>query len=205
MTATVGHLKTFASGGGTPHPYGQVVRSGKTVAPTMTEPPSSFALELVDPDATRALGRALGAALEPGLVVALTGDLGAGKTALSKAAVAAQGGVDEDDVVSPTFIIAGESPGRVEVLHVDAYRLGGPGDLEALGYELDRQEVRAVLVEWAERVLDALPEDRLSVALEHAGERRRMRAQASGPRSRRALAAWARAAQEAGLRADRGS
>ncbi len=150
--------------------------------------PAPLELQLPDPEATRALGARLGAALEPGLVVALLGDLGAGKTALCKAAIAAQGAVGEDDVVSPTFILVGEYEGRVPVLHVDAYRLGGPGDLEALGYALGEGSERAALIEWAERVEAALPKDRLTIALEHAPIGRAARLHAGGERSARALA-----------------
>lgn len=144
-------------------------------------------LFLPDPEATRALGRALGAQLVPGLLVALLGDLGAGKTALSKAAIAAQGAVEEDDVTSPTFVLAGEYPGRVEVLHLDVYRLAGPDELEALGLELGREDARAVLVEWAERVAAALPADRLTITLEHRDGGRGVRIEAGGPRSAAAL------------------
>ena len=142
---------------------------------------------LPDLEATRTLGRRLGAALEPGLVVALLGDLGAGKTSLAKAAIASLGGVHEDDVVSPTFILVAEYEGPPPVLHIDAYRLGSAGELDALGYEVDDPRERAVLIEWAERVEAALPADRLTIALEHTGEGRRAELRASGPVSRRAL------------------
>lgn len=146
----------------------------------------AWTLELPDADATRRLGRAVGAALAPGLAVALVGDLGAGKTALAKAAIEAQGAVEEDDVTSPTFVIAVEYPGRVPVTHVDAYRLEGPGALEAL--DLVAPD-RALLVEWADRVLAALPADRLEVALEHRDPGRRATLRATGPRARAALGA----------------
>ena len=146
-----------------------------------------WTVDLPDPEATRRLGALLGAALGPGLVVALEGDLGAGKTALSKAVVAAQGAVEEDDVVSPTFIIAAEYPGRVEVLHVDAYRLADARALDDLGYGPLEASGRAVLVEWAERVAGALPADRLTVQLSHADPGRRAILAASGPASQRAL------------------
>ena len=144
-------------------------------------------MELPDPEATRALGRRLGAALTPGLVVALVGELGAGKTALSKAAIASQGEVEEDDVVSPTFVLAVEYGGRTPVIHVDAYRLGGAAALEDLGLDL-HEDKRAALIEWADRVIDALPEDRLTVELEHEAPGRRATITAGGPRSAAALA-----------------
>jgi tRNA threonylcarbamoyl adenosine modification protein YjeE len=161
-------------------------------------PTDPVTLELPDPDATRRLGRALGAALEPGLVVALEGDLGAGKTALTKAAVSAQGEVEEDDVVSPTFTIAAEYPGRVETLHVDAYRLEDGGDFDALGFGALEESARATLVEWAERVADALPDDRLCLLLEHASGGRRATLRATGARGQRALETTLKALGDSG-------
>lgn len=144
-------------------------------------------VELPDPEATRRLGVALGQVLAPGLVVALIGDLGAGKTALSKAAIAAQGEVEEADVASPTFVLAVEYPGRVDVLHVDAYRLEAGHDFEALGYGPLEDAPWATLIEWAERVEDALPADRLTVELAHADPGRAATLSASGPVSQAAL------------------
>jgi tRNA threonylcarbamoyladenosine biosynthesis protein TsaE len=146
-------------------------------------------LPLPDPEATRALGIRLAAALEPGLVVALVGDLGAGKTALSKAIVATLCDVEEDDVASPTFVLAIEYEGRLPVVHLDAYRLGGAAALRDLDLGLGTRTDRVALVEWADRVEEALPEDRLTVELEHDPPGRRARLRAGGPMSARALAA----------------
>lgn len=147
----------------------------------------TWTLELEDSLATRRLGALLGGALTPGLVVALEGDLGAGKTALSKAAIAAQGAVEEDDVVSPTFVIAIEYPGRVEVLHIDAYRLDGGDALLDLGFGPLEATGKAALVEWSDRVVSALPADRLSIRLLHADPGRRVTVDAGGPASVAAL------------------
>lgn len=151
--------------------------------------PDRWTIDLPDPDATRRLGTLLAGALRPGLIVALEGDLGAGKTALSKAIIAAQGSVEEDDVVSPTFVIAAEYPGRVEVLHMDAYRLDGGAALLDLGFGPLEALGKAVIVEWAERVADALPHDRLTVRLSHVDPGRRAVLAASGPVGREALQA----------------
>lgn len=150
-------------------------------------------LDLPDPAATRALGQAVAGALAPGAVVALLGDLGAGKTALAKAAIARLSGLPEDDVVSPTFVLAVEYPGRVDVLHVDAYRLGGAAGFEGLGYGPLEACGKAVLVEWAERVSGALPDDRLVIQLEHTGDGRRATLRATGPVHRDRLLAVGRA------------
>ena len=86
------------------------------------------------PDATEALGAGLAALLEPGDVVVLRGDLGAGKTTLVRAAARALG--VEGPVTSPTFAIANTYQGRVPVAHLDAWRLGDPDD-EELGLALE--------------------------------------------------------------------
>lgn len=125
--------------------------------------------DLADDDATRRVGRLLASILEKGDVVALLGDLGAGKTCLSKAAISALCGVDEDEVTSPTFVLVREYEGRAPdgppALHMDAYRLSGAFDLENLDLPLGKGPV--AFVEWAEKVEEALPQDRLVLELEH--------------------------------------
>lgn len=122
---------------------------------------------------TLAFGHALGAALLPlaegGLVIALDGELGAGKTLLAGGIVHALGVPAEVDVPSPTFTFARAYQGRVRILHVDAYRVAGPADLEATGF-LDLVEHRGgdpgvTVVEWASRIASSLPPDRLEVTL----------------------------------------
>lgn len=154
---------------------------------------------LPDLTATRLAGKLLARHVPAGLVVALIGDLGAGKTSLVKATVAELGGAEEDDVVSPTFVLATEYSGRLEVLHLDAYRLSGPGDLEALGFELQREDARIVLVEWADRVADALPDDRLTIYMEHASGGRTLALASGGARSERLRATLEAALTAAGF------
>ena len=159
-----------------------------------------WVVETRDEAGTRALGRALGAALRGPLVVALDGDLGAGKTCFAQGAAAGLGVADE--VVSPTFVLLAEYEGRLPLLHGDAYRLR-PGEAEDIGLEeLVEGWPGLVLIEWADRVAELLPDDRLRVELRipdaaGAPERRRVEARATGPRAEAALAAW-RAAWEAG-------
>ena len=158
----------------------------------------TFSLHLPTPEHTHRLGAALGAQLVDGLVVALVGELGAGKTALAKAAIASLGSVAEADVTSPTYVLAVEYEGRVDVLHVDAYRLDGAAALEDLGLELTSQSERAVLIEWADRVEGALPLDRLTVELEHADPGRDARLFSSGPLSDAALKRLRRELEDGG-------
>jgi tRNA threonylcarbamoyladenosine biosynthesis protein TsaE len=120
-------------------------------------------LRAADERATKAIGAALAGMLEPGDVVGLTGDLGAGKTRFVQGAAAAL--EVEDPVVSPTFMLVREYDGRVPVHHLDAYRLSGAAELEDLGIDEVLPADAVAFVEWADRVVDALPEDWLELVL----------------------------------------
>ena len=120
-----------------------------------------------DETTTRAIGAALAGVLDPGDVVGLNGDLGAGKTRLVQGAAAALG--VEDPVLSPTFMLVREYDGDPPVHHVDAYRLSGPLELEDLGLEDVLAPDAVVFVEWADRVAAALPESWLELVL-HIGD-----------------------------------
>jgi len=119
---------------------------------------------------TMALGRRLGALLEPGDVVALDGPLGSGKTTLTKGLAEGLGVEDPRWVTSPTFVLVHEYPGRVPVYHIDAYRLSGPDDAEALGTDELFFGDGVAIVEWAERIADVLPPERLDIELSHVGD-----------------------------------
>ena len=126
-------------------------------------------------DATEALGRALAAHLRPGDVLALWGDLGAGKTHLVRGIVGGLGG-DADDVSSPTFTLVQSYPlahGQ-HVHHIDAYRLDGPDAFRAIGGDdyLDAADAVTVL-EWPERVAALLPPETVALHLHHGGGDRR--------------------------------
>ena len=111
---------------------------------------------------TEALGVRLAGCLEPGAVVAFTGDLGAGKTAFTRGL--ARGLEIRERVTSPTFTIVNEyEGGRLPLFHFDLYRLGSSDELFDVGWEdyLSRGGVCAV--EWSENVSDALEEDAISV------------------------------------------
>jgi len=125
------------------------------------------------PDDTLALGRRLGERAAPGDVIALTGDLGTGKTVLAKGLAVGAGVRHERLVTSPTFVLVHEYAGRLPVFHVDAYRLHGARDLVALGADEWFFGEGLCIVEWADRVREALPAERLDVHLEHLGPTRR--------------------------------
>ncbi len=136
--------------------------------------------ETAAPAETLALGRRLAAALGPGGVVALYGDLGAGKTHLVKG-ICAGLGVAPEAVTSPTFAIAQEYDGRTEeghplpLYHLDAYRIERPEEFFELGYEQYFFGDGVALVEWPERVEALIPEDAVRLRLVHlGGDRRRV-------------------------------
>jgi tRNA threonylcarbamoyladenosine biosynthesis protein TsaE len=121
-----------------------------------------------DPAATSDLGRALGAVAEPGDLVCLWGDLGAGKTHLAKAFGAALGVTET--ITSPSFILMAEYEGRLPLFHIDPYRLASAEDALAGGLIDERQATGVTLVEWPERLGDALPLDRLDVRIDGTGD-----------------------------------
>ncbi|HAY05642.1 MAG TPA: tRNA (adenosine(37)-N6)-threonylcarbamoyltransferase complex ATPase subunit type 1 TsaE [Hyphomonas sp.] len=127
---------------------------------------------------TQALGAALAALLRPGDVVALHGDLGAGKTTLARGLVQALLGRPEE-VPSPTYTLVQvyEAP-AFPLWHFDLYRLDQPEDVEELGWDETVEGV--ALIEWPERAGALLPKSRLDVYLEISGEGRRARLEPRG-------------------------
>jgi tRNA threonylcarbamoyladenosine biosynthesis protein TsaE len=123
---------------------------------------------------TSALGERLGRALAPGDVVALVGDLGAGKTQLVRGACAGAR-VPPDEVSSPSFAIVATYGGRLPVHHADLYRIGDADELFATGFGDLVGGSGAILVEWADRVPGALPEERLTITLRHDPRRPNLR------------------------------
>jgi tRNA threonylcarbamoyladenosine biosynthesis protein TsaE len=122
-----------------------------------------------NPDQTLRLGLVFGGILPQASTVALIGDLGSGKTLLAKGIARGLGVEDEREVSSPTFVLVNEYRGRVPVLHVDLYRLGDSLEVEDLGWEEFFSGPGVTLVEWAEKVPDLLPEDRVEVYLHWMG------------------------------------
>lgn len=131
---------------------------------------------------TAALGAALAELLPPCTVVALRGTLGAGKTRLVQA-IAEAAGVNRRDVTSPTFVLIQEYQGRRPVYHFDAYRIASQEEFLDLGPEEYFERPGLVLVEWADRVEDCLPPERIDVRIEVTGaESRRFEITAVGKR-----------------------
>jgi tRNA threonylcarbamoyladenosine biosynthesis protein TsaE len=123
----------------------------------------SGALRSTSADETRAIGRALGECARAGTVLALSGELGAGKTQLAKGV--AEGLGVRGVVNSPTFVLMNEHMGRLRLHHVDAYRLSDPEEALAAGLLDEREAEGVVVVEWADRLAGWLPAERLDITL----------------------------------------
>jgi tRNA threonylcarbamoyladenosine biosynthesis protein TsaE len=146
------------------------------------------------------MARAIGAAIGPqGLILTLVGPLGAGKTVFVQG-LAEGMGIDPSRVQSPTFVIAAHHRGTRQLLvHADLYRVEHEAELEAAGWLDWLAPGTAVAVEWADRLPQALPDDRLNVGLSRpaGGESsgREISLQADGPIARGVLARWLRDGQ----------
>ncbi len=121
---------------------------------------------------TRRVGMRLGGLIQPGDVICLVGDLGAGKTTLVQGLAAGWGSLDP--VSSPTFVLVNvyRKVEQARLFHLDAYRMSGPA--EAIDLDLDEMlEQGPLVVEWADRIESALPEERIWVSLQWVDEDQR--------------------------------
>jgi len=119
-------------------------------------------------DATIALGRQLADLLRAGDVLALSGEVGAGKTHLVKG-IAAGLGVDPETVTSPTFGLIQLYEGTVPLVHIDLYRLEGVSDLDGIGFDEALDERAVCLVEWPGLAETRLPAETIRLRLTHLG------------------------------------
>lgn len=119
------------------------------------------------------IGRIIGEQLGAGDVLALIGELGAGKTCLTQGIARGLGVPEAYPITSPTFTLINEYPGRVTLYHMDLYRLAGPEDLEGMGYEDYFYGDGVVVIEWAEKIRSILPARCLRVMMRYLDENRR--------------------------------
>lgn len=146
-------------------------------------PREPLEIALASRRATVRLGAVLGAALEPGDVVWLDGELGAGKTFLARAIARALGVAAAEPVTSPTFALVHELRGRVLVVHADLYRLGDESELGELGLSEHTGGDAVTIVEWGSRFADALGGQGVIIQLEtRADGTRRALVEARGAR-----------------------
>ncbi|MFY4730860.1 tRNA (adenosine(37)-N6)-threonylcarbamoyltransferase complex ATPase subunit type 1 TsaE [Nitrospira sp. BLG_2] len=149
---------------------------------------SPLGLTLSSPEETESFGYAIGRLLRGGEVLALIGELGAGKTAFVRG-IGAGLGIPAASVTSPTYLIVQEYQGRLPLIHIDLYRLQNAQETESIGLSDYLTGDAAVAIEWADRFPRLLPEDRLEVRFFHRTRTtRRARVEARGSRSRSLLA-----------------
>ena len=124
------------------------------------------------PDETVELGRRIGVQLKGGEVIAVCGALGSGKTHLIKGIAAGAGAQDSARRVnSPTFVIVNEYAGRVDIYHIDAYRLNSIDEFEEIGFDDFCYLQSVVLIEWADKIEPALQGiDYIRIELNHSGK-----------------------------------
>lgn len=149
--------------------------------------------------AMQRLGRVIGRSLKGGEVIELVGDIGAGKTTLTKGV--AKGLDITEPVQSPTFTISRvyQSPGGLTLAHYDFYRLGEAGIMAEEIHEVTMQQQTVTVVEWAGAVEQVLPADRLTARILVIDEQsRRVTLSAGGPTSQAFLAAISAADEELG-------
>ena len=142
---------------------------------------STFEFHIGSEDETVEMGRLLAALLEPGDVVGLCGDLGAGKTFLAGAISHGLGVPEAVAVTSPTFTLIKEYQGRLPIYHMDLYRLGDPSELYDLGLWEYYDGKGVCLVEWCDRFDDLWPEHALILVITlEEGESRTVRVSGKG-------------------------
>jgi tRNA threonylcarbamoyladenosine biosynthesis protein TsaE len=117
------------------------------------------------PDETLEVGRRLGRLLAAGDVVALEGDLGAGKTCLVQGIAQGLDVPESSYVRSPSFVILNVHAGRCDLNHLDLYRIQSPAELEDLGYREIFYGEGVTVIEWADKIESFLPEERLRISL----------------------------------------
>ena len=154
-------------------------------------------VEIADLAATEAFGRWLAGKLFPGAVVALIGPLGVGKTHLTRAVAEGLNVRNPVAISSPTFVLIHEYVADLPIYHFDAYRLVSSRDFTELGVEEYFLGDGVCLVEWADRVPDAMPTELLTITIERIDEqRRRFHIRANGLRYEAMLSGSDRPSQD---------
>ena len=128
--------------------------------------PVTRTFETNSADETRLLAAKLGALLHPGDVLCLIGDLGAGKTTFTQGLALGLGLPPDEPVNSPTFTLVAEHPsGRIPLYHFDVYRLLDASGLYDLAFDEYLSSDGVVVIEWADKIADALPPERFDIVL----------------------------------------
>lgn len=126
---------------------------------------SSQIFTTASPQETQVLGEKLGKTLQPGDVIALIGDLGTGKTCLTQGIARGVGIAPGEVVNSPSYILINEYTGTLPIYHIDLYRLDAPEDIAELGLTEYMAGAGVCIIEWAERMADALPDTCIEIRI----------------------------------------
>lgn len=164
------------------------VGPGRPARRSLSKPATTWTLQSTSQRQTNKIGQAIGRSLEGGETIALYGPLGAGKTALVRG-IAEGLGAPPAAVSSPTFVLIHEYRGRLPLAHVDLYRIDTNRALDSTGLVEYFSGQTVAAIEWADKGLCLLPEDRLEIALNHLPTLdRSINMQATGPQSSGLLA-----------------
>lgn len=143
-------------------------------------------------DCSLLLGRRIGELLEPGDILALRGELGAGKTLLVRGIARGLGVPESVRVTSPTFTIINEYLGSLYLYHLDLYRISGPEDLETFPWQESLFGRGVAVIEWPERLGRLLPPERIEIEIRITGdESRSIRIWGRGKKNAGRMAGWA--------------
>ena len=143
------------------------------------------------------LGRAIGELLQPGDILALRGELAAGKTLLAQGIARGLGIGPEVRITSPTFTIINEYAGRLRLYHIDLYRISGPDDLDTLPWQESLFGNGAAVIEWPERLGRLLPAERWDIKFSICDEEsREMLICGRGRKNRARMAKWVEKIEE---------
>lgn len=124
-----------------------------------------YSCYLKDEQETLLFGEKLGRVIDERLLICLDGDLGAGKTCLTKGI--AKGLDIEEEITSPTFILVEEYSGRMALYHFDVYRIDDPEELYFIGFDEYLSKEAVVIIEWASLIEEVLPTERLDITIEY--------------------------------------
>jgi tRNA threonylcarbamoyladenosine biosynthesis protein TsaE len=124
------------------------------------------------PRQTEQIGSLLGSMLDKGAIIALSGELGTGKTTLVRG-IGRGLGIEEGEVASPSFTLVNEYEGPLRLFHIDLYRLADERELIGIDYEEYLEADGVVVIEWADRIPQAIPPDALWITLRYLGAERR--------------------------------
>ena len=139
----------------------------------MNKEASRLSVLSCNPEETFSIGKIIGEHLTQGDVLALMGELGSGKTCFTHGVARGIGVSEEFLITSPSFTLINEYRGKINLYHFDLYRLHGLQDMEDLGYEEYLFGEGVSVIEWADKMKDALPEETLCITFQYLDENRR--------------------------------